>query len=135
MGLRIKRKETTTEAVRRLTRECIEKALGDLNDGDGVERAHSVRKEIKKARAILQLVRPCIVRNDYRKAGRDLREAARQLTPMRDRLVTLQTIKDLNEGLRGGRLARAVGKLVPALRVRFGTSGARERALGGRDCS
>ena len=61
---------------------------------------------------------PCIERSAYREAGRDLREAARQLTPVRDRLVTLQTIRDLSEGLRGEHAARPFGNLLSALRRR-----------------
>jgi len=118
MGFRIKRKETTTEAVRRVTCECVEKALGDLNHGDGLAAVHSVRKEIKKARAILRLVRPCMGRSAYRKAARDLREAAQDLSPMRDRLVTLQAMQDLRDGLRDERGATPFGNLVSALRQR-----------------
>ena len=118
MAFRIKRKEATAQAVRRVTHECLAKALGELSQSGSLEAIHAVRKEIKKLRAILRLVRDSIDRGSYCKASKALREAARHLGPARDAHVTLRAIKDLIDRFRGELPPRPFGHLVQALRLR-----------------
>jgi CHAD domain-containing protein len=118
MAFRIKRKEATTEALRRVARECVAKALGDLRDSESLEAVHSVRKEIKKLRALLRLVRASVDRGFYRKGAGDLREAARHLSQARDAQAALQTIRDLIDLYRGELAARAFEDIMRALRRR-----------------
>jgi CHAD domain-containing protein len=89
MPFHIKRKESVRKAVRRLWCERLEDALEPLNNGGHAEAVHDVRREIKKLRAILRLVRAEIGKNAYNEHTDALRDAADRLTALRDADVTL----------------------------------------------
>jgi CHAD domain-containing protein len=95
MAFHIKRKESPTRAVRRLSRERIGKALNRLRKCDRLEAIHSVRKEIKKVRATLGLVRGKMGENAYRKRVKTLRAAAKRLQDPRDARVRPQALERL----------------------------------------
>ena len=70
---------------------------------------HNVRKELKRARAALRMMRECMGIKEYRRNNALLRDAARPLTPIRDAKVLLQTLEQLDSKRgagRGGFLAR-----------------------------
>jgi CHAD domain-containing protein len=104
--------------LRRVNQECIEKALCALKQCETLEAIHSVRKEIKKLRAVLRLVRASVGRGFYRKAGRDLREAARNLGAARDAHVTFKALKDLLRFFHGELAPRPFSRIRRALRER-----------------
>ncbi|MGA2396950.1 MAG: CHAD domain-containing protein [Steroidobacteraceae bacterium] len=56
---------------------------------------HDMRKELKRARAALRMLRECIGVVEYRRDNALLRDAARPLTPIRDAKVSLQTLEQL----------------------------------------
>lgn len=56
---------------------------------------HNIRKELKRARASLRLLRECIGVVEYRRDNALIRDAARPLTPIRDAKVLLQTLEQL----------------------------------------
>jgi CHAD domain-containing protein len=89
MPFQFKREESVRKAVRRLCCERLEDALEPLNNGNHAEAVHNVRKEIKKLRAILRLVRAEIGKSVYNKHTDSLRNAADRLTALRDADVTL----------------------------------------------
>jgi CHAD domain-containing protein len=69
---------------------------------DGMERrtrsdaaVHDIRKELKRARASLRLLRECIGVAEYRKDNALIRDAARPLTPVRDAKVLLEAFQRL----------------------------------------
>jgi len=95
MAFHFKKKESTTKAARRLSRERIGKALAHLHKCDRLEAVHSVRKEIKKVRATLGLVRERMDGAAYRKYAKTLRAAARQLRDPRDAHVRPRTLERL----------------------------------------
>jgi len=95
MAFIFKKKESPTRAVRRLSRERIGKALDHLRKCDRLEAIHSVRKEIKKVRATLGLVRRKMGANAYRKRVKTLRAAAKRLQGPRDARVRPQALERL----------------------------------------
>lgn len=54
---------------------------------------HEIRKELKRIRASLRLLRGCLGDADYRWDNTLVREAARPLTPMRDATVLLELLR------------------------------------------
>jgi CHAD domain-containing protein len=95
MAFHFKKKESSTKAVRRLGRERIAKALEQLQKCDRLEAIHSVRKEVKKVRAVLGLVREKRGRDTYRKSVKTLRAAGRLLRDARDAHVRPRTLERL----------------------------------------
>lgn len=84
-----------TKAVRRMCCERLDDALGLLEKGNHFDAVHDVRKEIKKLRAVLRLVRTGIGETAYDDATGALRSAANRLNAMRDAQVRLAALKDL----------------------------------------
>ena len=85
--------------VRRIFRGQIDGALavarGTAEPDDTP--VHSMRKHLKKARAILQLVRKEIGRAAFRRQDRRLRDVGRFMTEIRDAEVRLQTMRQLED--------------------------------------
>jgi len=101
MAFHFKKRESPTKAARRLSRERIGKALEHLQQCNRLETVHSVRKEIKKVRATLGLVRGRMNGGAYRKYAKTLRAAARRLTDPRDAHVRPRTLERLMVHFRG----------------------------------
>jgi CHAD domain-containing protein len=97
MAFRIKRKETAEEAVRRLSAELIDDALENLSHSGQPAAVHAVRKDIKKLRAVLRLVRVEIGEGNYREQTTALRKAARLLAAPRDAFVVSQVLNKLED--------------------------------------
>ena len=83
MAFHFKKRESPTKAVRRLGRERIGKALDHLRKCDRLEAIHNVRKEVKKVRAVLGLVREATGGDTARKSVKNLRAAGRLLRDAR----------------------------------------------------
>lgn len=90
-----KRKESVEKAVRRICCERIDAAQKCLQRENHLEGVHDVRREIKKLRAVLRLVRGEIGKKVYGKQTELLRDAANCLTAMRDAHVKLNALKEL----------------------------------------
>ena len=98
MPYRIKRKESIRAAVRRLAREQNVQVIEGLRGNVTHQAAHAVRKSIKKARALLRLVWTRIEgKHRGRVIDRVYRRAARQLNPIRDARVAIDTLEVLVE--------------------------------------
>lgn len=100
MAYRFKREESTSKAVRRLGRERIEHALECLQES-GTEAIHCARKDIKKVRAVVRLVRTQIRKKEFRRLTERLREAATQLAASRDAYIKAQTLRNLAGHFKG----------------------------------
>jgi CHAD domain-containing protein len=111
MPFHFKKSESPAKAVRRVCREHLGEALECLRKSRHSAAIHGVRKEIKKLRALIRLVRGGISRGDYRKTEDALRRAADQLAAPRDARVMLQAF----EQLAGGESARRFPKILKAL--------------------
>jgi CHAD domain-containing protein len=89
--------ETPRKGLRRIVRGQIDKALDDLGIADPVERVHSVRKRLKRLRALLRLARDGMDRSTFERETSRLRDAARSLASARDGAVLVATLDDLAE--------------------------------------
>jgi CHAD domain-containing protein len=105
MPFHFKKKESVSKAVRRLCRERIDGALDNLKAGGRLEAVHNVRKEIKKMRAVLRLMRGEIGKRGYRKNADALWAAADHMTAMRDAQARLNAF---------GSLTKHFGRSLPA---------------------
>jgi CHAD domain-containing protein len=95
MAFCFKKKESVAAGISRLYRERIDIALEQLKNGDRQDAAHNVRREVKKVRAILRLVRAEISAAEYRRLTATLREAAGRLTALRNLHAALGALTEL----------------------------------------
>lgn len=95
MSYALKRKEPVQDALRRISREQIDKALGEIDDQsvDPHETVHQVRKRMKKVRALVRLFRKAF--DGYGDANRAARDAARRVSDLRDAKVHVDTFDGL----------------------------------------
>lgn len=97
---RIKNSESAVEAVVRIARDRLDHALGYLESGlddDPATAIHEARKDLKKTRSILRLVRDPLGEDVYRRENDCLREAGRELSGTRDATVKADTLEALRE--------------------------------------
>jgi CYTH domain-containing protein/CHAD domain-containing protein len=94
--------EDAAAGVRRVIASRLEKAAERLReplDGDALaEGIHGARKDLKKARAALRLVREELGEETFKRENHALRDAARMLSASRDAEVKLETLAALVEG-------------------------------------
>src|ERR1039458_7605328 len=95
MPVHFKPAEPPARAVRRICREHITKALARLRRSRHPAAVHGARKEIKKLRAVLRLVRGEIGRGVYRPVAKALRRATGHLAATRDARVMFQAFAKL----------------------------------------
>jgi CHAD domain-containing protein len=116
--------EPLPDEVRRVARGRIDHALDELrgeSDSTREEAVHEARKDMKKLRALVRLVRGELGDRVYRAENACFRDTARGLSGVRDADVMLATLGDLEE--RYGELPGAGNRLRPALVAhRFRTS-------------
>lgn len=115
-GFRFDPGAAVPDEVRRVARGRIEHALDELggkSNSTREEAVHEARKDMKKLRALLRLVRGEIGDRVYKAENAGFRDVARQLAGVRDADVMLSTLSEL-EG-RYGELPGAGRKLRPAL--------------------
>ncbi len=95
MGYALKNKEKLSQGMRRIeTRQvgCIMEQLKEWRPERNGSNVHQARKDLKKARAALRLIREKLDAADYRKANRNFREVGLALSPWRDTEVLLKTV-------------------------------------------
>lgn len=83
--------------MRRLCRKQVENALAIATGKKETDDTpvHETRKHLKKARAVLRLVRKEIGRGLFRKHDHSLRDVGRLISEIRDAEVRLQTVREL----------------------------------------
>lgn len=97
MSYAFTRKEVPAEGVRRIAQEQVAGALHGLAHTDelGVaEAVHDVRKRCKQVRGLVRLVRGQLGK-DYRRANATFRDAARELSVIRDAQALLATFDEM----------------------------------------
>jgi CHAD domain-containing protein len=113
MPFRFQQQQSVRKAIRRLGWERIRKALHCLDEIEDLEAIHRVRKNIKKLRALLRLVKKKVPGREYRRATRALRRAAAPLAGPRDAHVKQQALEKLLDHF-GGQVSksefRAIGQ-------------------------
>ncbi|HZD53400.1 MAG TPA: CHAD domain-containing protein [Woeseiaceae bacterium] len=91
MPYRIRKKELTGEAVRRIAQEQADAAIADAADADVENAVHAVRMRCKKLRALVKLVHSSF--DGYEVENADYRETARLLSGSRDAAVRLAALE------------------------------------------
>jgi CHAD domain-containing protein len=94
---RLRRREPLALGVRRVARGRLECAVERLRDAelDEVEAIHEARKDLKKLRSSLRLVRPVLGDEAYGRENARYRDAARHLSEARDTQVLAETVTAL----------------------------------------
>jgi CHAD domain-containing protein len=117
-AFRLRRDESVVDGIRRVAAEQLEDALANLRDpgGDRGRAVHEARKDLKKTRAVLRLVRSQLGNDRYRAENRRLRDAGRRLSQVRDADVKLATVAALGERFGAERPSRTTDVLSGALR-------------------
>ena len=110
---RLKRKEKTAKGVRRIALGRVEHALEQLREQPDGEKAavHTARKDLKKLRWLLRLVRSELDESTYSAENERYRDAGRLLSGARDAEVkqqTLEALRDRFEDLRVDEYAAAL---------------------------
>jgi CYTH domain-containing protein/CHAD domain-containing protein len=95
---RLKNCERTRNGIRRIALGRSDHALerlskGETGDLDSV--IHASRKDLKKLRAVLRLVRPSLDQSTYEDENRRYRNAGRLLSAARDAEIKLETLSSL----------------------------------------
>jgi CYTH domain-containing protein/CHAD domain-containing protein len=97
--------EDAAAGMRRVIVGRLEKAaerLREPDDGDALAEAiHGARKDLKKARAGLRLIREELGEETFKRENRALRDAGRMLSASRDAEVKLATLDSLGNGASG----------------------------------
>ncbi|MDQ0313778.1 CHAD domain-containing protein [Amorphus orientalis] len=96
MGYRFKRTdESVADGARRIAIEQIDKAIAEIDDTalDRHVAVHQVRKRCKKLRGLVRLIRPSFP--DYAKENAAFRDAARELSGLRDTEALLEAYDSL----------------------------------------
>ena len=116
-AFRLKQGEPVPEGIARIARGRIDHAIDALSDSgaDPEEAVHDARKDMKKLRALLRLVRGEIGEKVYRRESACFRDAARELAGVRDADVMLATLAALEERYADELPADAVGDIRQAL--------------------
>ncbi len=104
---RLKKSEGARKGIRRIALGRSDHALEQLSRGETGDldaAIHEARKDLKKLRAVLRLVRPSLDRSTFEDQNRRYRKAGRLLSPTRDAEVKLETLSSLERRF-GERLA------------------------------
>lgn len=87
------------DEVRRLLHELLDESIASLtNPGEGEQfdiSIHSARKNGKRLRAVLRLARPFLTPATFQDENSCYRDTSRQLAPLRDNWVMVETIDKL----------------------------------------
>src|SRR6266853_2003524 len=116
MAFCFKKKESVRKAIRRLGCERVEDALECLKDCRHGEAIHCVRKDIKKIRAVLRLVRTQMSRKEFKLLKRLLRKPAKRLGAARDAYVKAKTLTDVIQHFKAQLAAGALRHIRAELR-------------------
>jgi CHAD domain-containing protein len=108
MTFRIDPARPVQKNVRRLARHELDRALAALADPGELgleETVHDVRKRCKKLRALIRLAQPGLGR-EYARANLEVRDAARELSSLRDARALLGTFDALVAATHADQLPR-----------------------------
>lgn len=119
MSYRLGISEPLADSVRACAREQLHGAatLLERPGDDPVEAVHAARKHLKKARALLRLVREQLGDDVYRSENGALRDAAARLSQTRDADVLVATVEALADDAAGKLPAAALTTLRDALQA------------------
>jgi CHAD domain-containing protein len=111
--------EPVGPGMKRVITAQVDDAIAQLRgeaDKDPAEAIHEARKDIKKIRSALRLVRDTIGDDDWRRENEHYRECARKLSDFRDAEILVEALDGLGERFgigtreRSGRLRNELGQ-------------------------
>ena len=113
MAYRLSIVEDVGGSVRTCAREQLDDAVAQLAGAgdDPADAVHEARKDLKKTRALLRLVRPALGTSAYRQENATLRDAGRALSGERDAVALVATAEQLAERYAGRLPAEAFAEL------------------------
>ncbi|HEU4702087.1 MAG TPA: CHAD domain-containing protein [Conexibacter sp.] len=122
MAYRLSFADDVASSVRLCARERLADAVAQLEGAadDPVTAVHEARKDLKKTRALLRLVRPALSGKAYRRENEALREIGLALSGARDADVRVATAESLAEHAAGRLPADAFEALAAALAAEVG---------------
>ncbi len=131
-GRTITAESSGTRAVRDVALRCLQKAAAALaskrvSDDD----VHAARRQIKKARAALRLLRTALGERVYHREDSALRSAARPLNALRDDRALLQALQALRRRYRRLRHDAAAARLMDTLAGFLSQAWVQHRAMPG----
>jgi CHAD domain-containing protein len=91
VAYRLKRHESARSGLKRIAREELGEAIGNLRGNDGPIAVHEARKHLKKVRALLRLVKR-EMGGAYREENARLRDIGRILSPVRDAEALIEAV-------------------------------------------
>lgn len=97
MSFRLENKETLSFGLKRISLELIDKSIFNLSKGNGSfnEDVHDTRKNFKKIRTVLRLVRSNLGSQQFNSENLFYRDAGRKLSDLRDSKVLINTFDKL----------------------------------------
>jgi len=105
MPYRLEADEKLAAGMRRIALERVERAAERLREAgtveDPSERIHAARKDLKKLRAAVRLIRRELGDDLYRAENERYRDAGKLLSPSRDAEVKVKTLESLRERFSG----------------------------------
>jgi CHAD domain-containing protein len=113
MSYRLANKSFANE-VERIVRAELEGTLKEVLGADGEHSStavHEARKHLKKARALIRLLRPGVGDAFYKRENTALRSAAQRMSPIRDAHVRVQTLRKLIARFRSRGTPAAVSRI------------------------
>ena len=90
--------EPVSDGIKRVVTARVDNALAELRgetDGDHAEAVHEARKDMKKIRSVVRLVRDALGEEAYRRENDHYRDIGRTLSSFRDAEVMVQTLETL----------------------------------------
>ncbi len=101
MSYKLENNETLSFGLKRIALERIDKSVFDISkrNGDNTEEIHDARKNFKKIRTVLRLVRSKLGEEIFQHENSFYRDAGRTLSQLRDQTVLITTLVKLTENL------------------------------------
>src|SRR5262249_19007537 len=98
MAYEVDPERSAAQSVEKTLRRTLKRASSALRAPErDAERIHDARTGVKKARALLRLVKPRISRSEFRTRDRELRDAGRELSAVRDAHILVNALAVLIE--------------------------------------
>ncbi|MGB3778795.1 MAG: CHAD domain-containing protein [Tunicatimonas sp.] len=120
MSIQINLQESVQVNVQRIMQARIDRCREHLRHDAPHQAIHQTRKQLKKIRALLRLVRYQIGDETYQAANHYFRDAARLISDARDVSASWETAEQLQALLTTARDRQAVGRLKRHLRAKKG---------------
>jgi CHAD domain-containing protein len=98
VSFELHRNKSLRKGIRKVARKQLEKshtALADSKHESEAERVHAARKDFKRLRAVLRLVRFGIGESEYKAENESFRDASRPLSEIRDAKVLIEALSKL----------------------------------------